>query len=461
MESIYKYSTSSSSSSSSSSSHNSNTNQSNYSTHNDVPTPMSSSQKNGNGNNEIIAPHHDSLSNMILKKISPSKSVISDGDSAQESSSNVRPLRPGSVRLSSSIMIDSQKEKKIIEKNENDETGMARLGSKEKSNFLPTVSFAPPPVSTEKTEKKIVTSSTFSFLSQFRSDKSLLKIDTKSISTTRDRKDSLMSSETNYEKYTDSSSSQTTTTATSITQSIDTKVSKSNCNDDNNRTGKIIIAKDDKNNIIEDTSQKIKNSKNSPINPLKKIMKKVKKPHMGIDYRFEIDQFILRNLKVHAEDFLYATHIESSDAKTIKLGLFLMDHKQLNKQDDKDKNKDEKAKSNLNLNLNLNSSVSPSQREGMEKKSESDKKLTLFEKNDKNDKSDKPEKNEKSDKNEKFERNPNNVGSYADEILHRMINILQYEILTKNKLSLASNIFGAAANHTAIAMREVATSAKR
>ena len=116
---------------------------------------------------------------------------------------------------------------------------------------------------------------------------------------------------------------------------------------------------------------------------------------------------------------------------------------------------------NLNLNLNLNSSVTPSQREGMEKKSESDKKLTLFEKNDKNDKSDKPEKNEKSDKNEKFERNPNNVGSYADEILHRMINILQYEILTKNKLSLASNIFGAAANHTAIAMREVATSAKR
>ena len=153
---------------------------------------------------------------------------------------------------------------------------------------------------------------------------------------------------------------------------------------------------------------------------------------MGIKYRFEIDKLILKDLRVHAEGALYATHIEATESKTIKLNYFTMNHKQLNKHEDiKEKEKDKKKSSFLHSN------TSSSQKEKNESEDVDNEINFIFKKNDEN------------------------VGSYADEILHRIINILQYEILSKNKLSLASNIFGAAANHVSANIKEVATSAKR
>ena len=159
-------------------------------------------------------------------------------------------------------------------------------------------------------------------------------------------------------------------------------------------------------------------------------LKKKKSPHMGIIYRFEINKLILKDLRVHAEDALYATHIEATDSKTIKLNYFTMNHKQLNKHEDlKEK---EKKKSSF-----LHSTANSSQKEKIDSEDIDNENNFIFKKNDEN------------------------VGSYADEILHRIINILQYEILSKNKLSLVSNIFGAAANHVSVNIKEVATSAKR
>lgn len=52
--------------------------------------------------------------------------------------------------------------------------------------------------------------------------------------------------------------------------------------------------------------------------------------HMGIKYKFEMMRFILRDLKVHAQDFLNATHSEVDDKKVIRLSHIHMDYKQLN-----------------------------------------------------------------------------------------------------------------------------------
>ena len=146
------------------------------------------------------------------------------------------------------------------------------------------------------------------------------------------------------------------------------------------------------------------------------VYEKKKKPlHLGVKYRLHVDQLSLRDIKVHAQDFLNATHCEASEAKIIKLVSLIMDSRQLNKPEEKSK---------------LLSVGSAPQVEAMGDK-----------KND--------------DKLDKI------CGSYADEILRRILSILQYEVITKNKLSLASHLFGAAANHTASVVRDVATSAKR
>ena len=175
-------------------------------------------------------------------------------------------------------------------------------------------------------------------------------------------------------------------------------------------------------------------------------IKKKKSPHMGIKYRFEINQLIVKDLRVHAEDVLYATHTETTESKTIKLNLFLMNHEQLNKHEnikekEKEKEKEKRKRSFLHSNSNT------SQKENSNVTEDAD---------DGNDDDDDDDKNIDSN-----HKNDENVGSYADEILHRIINILQYEILSNNKLSLVSNIFGAAANHVTANLKEAATSAKR
>jgi hypothetical protein len=145
----------------------------------------------------------------------------------------------------------------------------------------------------------------------------------------------------------------------------------------------------------------------------KKRKSKKKSPHFGIKYRFQIDSLTVKDLRVHAQELLYPTHGEINDSKTIKLAIFTLDKKQLSKT--------EKAKSS-----SMNSSIFTSE-STVEKKVEKG----IVE------------------------------GSYADEILKRIIAVIQYEIVAKNKLSLASNLFGAAANHTASAVRVAATTAKR
>jgi hypothetical protein len=174
------------------------------------------------------------------------------------------------------------------------------------------------------------------------------------------------------------------------------------------------------------------NSEPTPATPARQ--KKKKSPHMGIKYKFQVDQLILKDLKVHAQDFLYATHCESSDSKTIKLAALVFDYKQLNKRDEKEKEEKDKEEKDK---------VKEKQKEKEKHKSHfglcSSQKL----------------------KKESVSDIDDLKGSYADEILHRIINVLSYEILSKNKLSLASNLFGAAANHTASAVRDAATSAKR
>ena len=144
--------------------------------------------------------------------------------------------------------------------------------------------------------------------------------------------------------------------------------------------------------------------------PKKRKIKK-KSPHFGIKYRFQIDLLTVKDLRVHAQELLYPTHGEINDSKTIKLATFALDKKQLSKT----------AK-----NSTINSSIFTSD-SAVEKKA--DKGIA--------------------------------EGSYADEILNRIIAVIQYEIVAKNKLSLASNLFGAAANHTASAVRVAATTAKR
>jgi hypothetical protein len=144
-----------------------------------------------------------------------------------------------------------------------------------------------------------------------------------------------------------------------------------------------------------------------------KKRKKKKSPHFGIKYRFQVDSLTVKDLRVHAQELLYPTHGEINDSKTIKLALFTLDKKQLSKT--------EKAK-----NSTMNSSIFTSD-STVEKKVEKG----IVE------------------------------GSYADEILNRIIAVIQYEIVAKNKMSLASNLFGAAANHTASAVRVAATTAKR
>jgi hypothetical protein len=139
-----------------------------------------------------------------------------------------------------------------------------------------------------------------------------------------------------------------------------------------------------------------------------------RKPHMGIKYKFEMNRLILRDLRVHAQDFLNATHSENDASKVIKLNHISMDYKQLNSNiDSKDKNK-----------INENKS---SQKESSEKKNESEKKTDI--------------------------RKDVGEGSYCDEIINRIKEHIMYEVLYKNKLSLASNIFGAAANHTVSMVR--------
>ena len=150
---------------------------------------------------------------------------------------------------------------------------------------------------------------------------------------------------------------------------------------------------------------------NGDSTPKKRKIKK-KSPHFGIKYRFQIDLLTVKDLRVHAQELLYPTHGEINDSKTIKLATFTLDKKQLSKT--------EKAK-----NSTMNSSIFASE-STVEKKVEKG----IVE------------------------------GSYADEILNRIIAVIQYEIVAKNKLSLASNLFGAAANHTASAVRVAATTAK-
>lgn len=154
---------------------------------------------------------------------------------------------------------------------------------------------------------------------------------------------------------------------------------------------------------------------NDTTTTIKKIKNNKKKsPHFGIKYRFQIDLLTVKDLRVHAQELLYPTHGEINDSKTIKLSNFTLDKKQLSSKIEKPKN------STMNSNMFVNESIS-------EKKIE--KGIV--------------------------------DGSYADEILHRIVTVIQYEIVAKNKLSLASNLFGAAANHTASAVRVAATTAKR
>lgn len=117
--------------------------------------------------------------------------------------------------------------------------------------------------------------------------------------------------------------------------------------------------------------------------------------HMGIPFKFEFLEFRLRNMIVHAQDFLNASHKdnEDSDKKAIKLREITMDYKQLNGQVDSNSN------------------------------SVTSKKLDIA-----------------------FEGD-SKEGSYADEIIDRMALIMMYEVLSKNKLTLASNMFGAAKSH--------------
>ena len=186
------------------------------------------------------------------------------------------------------------------------------------------------------------------------------------------------------------------------------------------------------NNFCNENTDEKKNGDENISETNSPQVKKKKSPHMGIKYRFEINKLILKDLRVHAEGALYATHIEATESKTIKLNYFTMNHKQLNKHEDIKEKEKEKKKSSF-----LHSNTSSSQKEKNESEDVDNEINFIFKKNDEN------------------------VGSYADEILHRIINILQYEILSKNKLSLASNIFGAAANHVSANIKEVATSAKR
>lgn len=139
-----------------------------------------------------------------------------------------------------------------------------------------------------------------------------------------------------------------------------------------------------------------------------------RKPHLGIKYKFEMKRLILRDLRVHAQDFLNATHSENDASKVIKLNHISMDYKQLNSNiDNKDKNK-----------INENKSL---RKESSEKKNELEKKTDI--------------------------RKDIEEGSYCDEIINRIKEHVMYEVLYKNKLSLASNIFGAAANHTVSMVR--------
>eukprot|EP00596_Hydrurales_sp_CCMP1899_P002176 CAMPEP_0119033788 /NCGR_PEP_ID=MMETSP1177-20130426/855_1 /TAXON_ID=2985 /ORGANISM="Ochromonas sp, Strain CCMP1899" /LENGTH=496 /DNA_ID=CAMNT_0006990809 /DNA_START=781 /DNA_END=2271 /DNA_ORIENTATION=- len=119
--------------------------------------------------------------------------------------------------------------------------------------------------------------------------------------------------------------------------------------------------------------------------------------HMGIKYKFELCEFRLRDLKVHAQDFLNSTKSENEnyDSKAIKLKELTIEYDKLNGQVD--------SKGDV---------VSTGKKKGSQK-SEAIK-------------------------------GDNPVGSYFDEILNRMKDIMIYEVLSKNKLSLASNIFGAA-----------------
>lgn len=145
------------------------------------------------------------------------------------------------------------------------------------------------------------------------------------------------------------------------------------------------------------------------------LKKKIRKAHMGIKYKFEMDRFSLRDLRVHAQHFLNATHTHSEDdaSKVIKLNQISMDYKQLNN----DIGKRGKTKNNGNA----------SQKEIFQNKNESDKNIDVNE--------------------------DDRGGSYCDEIMDRIKEHVKYEVLSKNKLSLASNIFGAAANHTVSVVR--------
>jgi hypothetical protein len=53
-----------------------------------------------------------------------------------------------------------------------------------------------------------------------------------------------------------------------------------------------------------------------------------------VPYLFVVNRFVLQDLRVHAQDFLNATHSETSDSKAIKLSVISMDHAQLSKDKD-------------------------------------------------------------------------------------------------------------------------------
>jgi hypothetical protein len=121
--------------------------------------------------------------------------------------------------------------------------------------------------------------------------------------------------------------------------------------------------------------------------------------HMGIKYKFELMEFRLRDLKVHAQDFLNSTKGENEnyDSKAIKLKELTIEYNKLNGQVDSKGDVDSTGKKKV------------------------------------------------SQKGEAI-KGDSQVGSYFDEILNRMKDVMIYEVLSKNKLSLASNIFGAAKN---------------
>jgi hypothetical protein len=147
--------------------------------------------------------------------------------------------------------------------------------------------------------------------------------------------------------------------------------------------------------------------------------RKIKKPHMGCKYKFGIDKLVVRDFRVYPQDLLNATHSEVSESKVIKLSIISMDHKQINKSANKiDTNKIDTNKIDTNK-------MDPNE-------------------------NDSPRENETSDYAPPYGWDRKvGPGSYVDEIIHRIIKHMQYEVLASNKLSLVSNIVGAAANHTA------------